>query len=180
MGLHWNSPETAHCWWLSIAWRLRNRNRDTNSRRNIFMNYVCLCTMDRFDLCLREVFDPHSHSPVRTETILSLHVFAANSTWKRNVWTFVRAFVDHQIVRFRKSSLTIFTNKLTFRSHFTSKIRPTIIAVDSHHRKHFSRAISAVCILSMYIPTVDEIYRWRIWNETTHAQTAEKKIKIHL
>lgn len=46
------------------------------------------------------------------------------------------ALVYHQIVRFRKPSLAIFANEFTLWSHFTTKIRPTVIVINSHYCEH--------------------------------------------
>lgn len=46
------------------------------------------------------------------------------------------AFVDHQIVGFGETPLAVLADELALWSHFTTKVRPTVVVIDSHHRKH--------------------------------------------
>lgn len=49
------------------------------------------------------------------------------------------ALVYHQIIRFGEASLAKFAHKFTLWPHFTTEIRPTVVIIDSHYRKHFCR-----------------------------------------
>lgn len=69
---------------------------------------------------------------------MSLKVLSANFTRICYLRTFVGALVNHQIVGFCKASLAEFAHKFTLWSHLTTKIRPTVVIINSHYRKHFS------------------------------------------
>lgn len=47
------------------------------------------------------------------------------------------SLVYHQIIRFGEASLAKFAHKFTLWSHLTAEIRPTIVIINSHYRKHF-------------------------------------------
>jgi hypothetical protein len=50
---------------------------------------------------------------------------------------FVSTLVYHQVIWFGEASLTKFAHKFTLWSHLTTKIRPTVVIINSHYRKHF-------------------------------------------
>lgn len=68
-----------------------------------------------------------------TEIVRALKVFAAYFTRKGDLWTFVRALMDHQIVGFCESSLAVFADVFAFWAHFTTKV----IALNFQYGKHF-------------------------------------------
>lgn len=71
--------------------------------------------------------------PVLAEVIGALKMFATHFAWEGNLWTFMSALMDHQIVWFCKSSLTIFANIFAFWAHFTTKV----IALNFQYGEHF-------------------------------------------
>ena len=76
---------------------------------------------------------------------MSLKVLSANFTGICYLRTFVGALVNHQIVGFCKASLAEFAHKFTLWSHLTTKIRPTVVIINSHYRKHFSNFALFFC-----------------------------------
>lgn len=79
------------------------------------------------------------NSPVLTQIITLLEIFAADLTGICYLWGFVRALVYHQIVWLGETPLAILANELTLRTHLATEIRPAVIVVDSHYSKHFDR-----------------------------------------
>lgn len=75
-------------------------------------------------------------TPMLAQIILSLVVFAAQLARERDLRTLVRALVDHQVVRFGEAALAELADELALWSHLTTKVRPTIVVINSHHRKH--------------------------------------------
>lgn len=75
--------------------------------------------------------------PMLTKIIWPLKVFPAYFTGKCDLWTFVGTFMDHQIIWFSESSLTIFAYVFTLWAHFTAEVRPTIVVINSHNGEHF-------------------------------------------
>lgn len=75
--------------------------------------------------------------PMLTKIIWPFKVFPAYFTGKCDLWTFVGTFMDHQIIWFSKSSLTIFAYVFTLWTHFTAEVRPTIVVINSHNGEHF-------------------------------------------
>lgn len=68
------------------------------------------------------------------EVILSFERFAADVAGESDI-IFVTPLVNHEIVRFGKSSLAKFAYKVAFGSHFPSKLAP-LIRLQLHYRKH--------------------------------------------
>lgn len=79
---------------------------------------------------------PIDDLPVLAQIVLALEVFAAHLARERDLGTLVGALVDHQIVRFGEASLAILADEFALWSHLTTKVRPAIIVINSHHRKH--------------------------------------------
>lgn len=71
-----------------------------------------------------------------TQIVLAFEVFAAHLARERHLGTLVRTLVDHQIVGFGEASLAILADEFALWSHLTTKVRPAIIVINSHHRKH--------------------------------------------
>lgn len=86
-----------------------------------------------------------SYLPMLTEIIWPLKMFTAHFTRKCNLWTFVCALMNHQIVWLCKSTLTVFANVFAFGSDFPAKIRPAIIVIDSHYSKHCENMCCSCC-----------------------------------
>ncbi len=69
------------------------------------------------------------------EIILPFERFTTNFARESYV-IFVRPFVYHKIIRFGKSSLTVFADKFAFRAHFTPEF-PPFVRFHLHNREHF-------------------------------------------
>lgn len=76
------------------------------------------------------------NSPVLTQIILPREQLAAALARERDLLALVRALVYHQIVRLGEAPLAELAGELALWSHLTTKVRPTIIVINSHHRKH--------------------------------------------
>lgn len=74
--------------------------------------------------------------PVLPQIVALLEVFTTNFARVGNLWGFMGALVDHQIVWFGEAPLTVLTNKFTFWTHLATKVRAAVIVVDSHDGKH--------------------------------------------
>jgi hypothetical protein len=49
----------------------------------------------------------------------------------------VGTLVNHQVVGFGEASLAELAHEFTLWPHFTTEIRPTVVIINSHYRKHF-------------------------------------------
>lgn len=76
-----------------------------------------------------------------TQIVLSLEVLAAHLAREGDLRALVRALVDHQVVGLGEPSLAELADELALWSHLTTKVRPTIIVINSHHRKHCGRRV---------------------------------------
>lgn len=104
---------------------------------------VCVGRWERGDLL--------SNSPVLTQIITLLEVFAADLTGVGNLWGFVGALVYHQVVRLGETPLAILANELTLGAHLATEIRPAVIVVDSHYSKHFDRRYIFSALFSLLL-----------------------------
>lgn len=70
------------------------------------------------------------------KVILPFETLAANFAAESQFGTFVRPFVDHQVVGFVEAALAIFADKLALGPHFPTKLTPTNVVLNLHYRKH--------------------------------------------
>lgn len=88
------------------------------------------------------------------KVILSFETFPAYFTTKSQFRTFVRSFMDHQIIRFREASLTIFANEFAFRSHFSPKLSTAHFVINLHYSEH----LDLVYLLYFYDAYLNQRY----------------------
>lgn len=86
--------------------------------------------------------------PVLTQIVLPFEVFAADFARVRDLRALVGALVYHEVVRFGEAPLAVFTNELALGPHLPTEVRPTVIVINSHYRKHFA-ADSALLLTSL-------------------------------
>lgn len=70
------------------------------------------------------------------QVVLSFETLPAHFTAERELGRLMGAFVDHQVVRLRESSLAVLADELAFWAQFASEI-PCVVLVNLHHGEHF-------------------------------------------